>query len=160
MDVQVMSKGLRSEYRVEKDLPKIITDKEKLIEVLINLINNSVKYTPAGKITVSVWRDADMLHFSVKDTGIGISKADQKKLFQRFYQVDSSFTRKASGAGLGLAICREFIELMGGNIWVKSQKDMGSEFHFTLPVKPPVRRAAKNLNMPALRKRTVAAKFK
>jgi signal transduction histidine kinase len=71
----------------------------------------------------------------VKDTGIGIAKEYQGKIFDRFYQVDSSYTRKAGGTGLGLSLCKEFVGLLAGRIWVDSEVGKGSEFHFTLPVK-------------------------
>jgi len=135
MDVQIKDKGLQSEYVVEEKLPKIITDREKLTEILMNLINNAVKYTPKGKITVKVFRENEYVHFVVKDTGIGIPKDKQDKIFERFYQIDSSFTRKAGGTGLGLALCKEFVNLLGGRIWVKSETGKGSEFHFVLPIK-------------------------
>lgn len=135
MNVQIISKGLSSEYDIEKDLPEIVTDREKLTEIVINLINNSVKYTERGKITVKASMDKGRLHFVIEDTGIGISKENRKRVFDRFYQVDSSYTRKAGGTGLGLALCKEFVELLGGKIWIKSEVGKGSEFHFTLPLK-------------------------
>lgn len=135
MDVQIKTKGLKSEYDIEKDLPKIKTEREKLTEIIINLINNAVKYTPKGEITVKVTKEKGNVHFSIKDTGIGISKENQEKIFERFYQVDSSFTRKAGGTGLGLALCKEFLSILGGKIWLKSEEGKGSEFHFTLPIK-------------------------
>ncbi|MCD6590865.1 MAG: HAMP domain-containing protein [Candidatus Aenigmarchaeota archaeon] len=135
MEVQIKKKGLKSECIIEKGLPKIVTDREKLTQILINLISNAVKYTEKGKITVKVFKDNEHVHFMVKDTGIGIAKDQQEKIFERFYQIDSSYTRKAGGTGLGLALCREFVTLLGGKIWVKSKKGKGSEFHFVLPVK-------------------------
>ncbi len=135
MDIQIKDKGLESAYDVKKNIPNIETDREKLMEVLLNLISNSVKYTPKGKITVKAFRDKENIHFIVKDTGIGISKENQEMIFDRFYQVDSSYTRKAGGTGLGLALCKEFVELLGGKIWIVSEKGKGSEFHFTLPIR-------------------------
>jgi signal transduction histidine kinase len=134
MNIQIEEKGLKSEYDIEKDLPPIQTDNEKLTEILLNLINNSVKYTQEGKISVSVYKENNKIHFMVKDTGIGISKKNHEKVFDRFYQVDSSYTRKAGGTGLGLSLCREFVQLLGGKIWLKSELGKGTEFHFTLPV--------------------------
>jgi signal transduction histidine kinase len=135
MNVQMKKRGLKSEYDLEKGLPDIVTDKERLTEILLNLINNAIKYTPKGKITVKVSRENDFVHFTVKDTGIGIEKEYYDKLFQRFYQIDSSYTRKAGGTGLGLALCREFVTLLGGKIWFESEEGKGSEFHFILPLK-------------------------
>ena len=136
MDIQVKEKKLDSEYSVEKNLPNIITDREKLIEIIINLINNAVKYTPEGKITVKVFKDKKNVHFIIKDTGIGISKDNQDRIFDRFYQIDSSYTRKAGGTGLGLALCKEFIEILDGKIWVESLGvGKGSTFYVELPMK-------------------------
>lgn len=135
MNVQIKEKGLKSEYDIEKDIPRIVTDKEKLTEILINLIINAVKYTSEGIITVNIFRENKKMHFVVKDTGIGIAKEKHEKIFERFYQIDSSYMRKTPGVGLGLALCKEFVELLGGKIWVKSELGRGSEFHFTLPLK-------------------------
>lgn len=135
MAVQMKAKGLESEFVVAKDVPKIFTDRERFMQILLNLINNSVKYTPKGKITVTVQKDGGNVHFIVKDTGIGISKENAPKIFTRFYQVDSSYTRSAGGVGLGLSLCKEMIERLGGKIWFESEVDKGSEFHFTLPIK-------------------------
>jgi len=142
MDIPMKERGLRSEYDIEKGLPRMVTDQEKLREILINIISNAIKYTPKGKISVKVQTEDGNLQVMVKDTGIGISEEQQKKLFHRFYQIDSSYTRKAGGAGLGLALSKEFVELMGGRIWIISQEGKGSEFHFTLPIKPPLARPA------------------
>lgn len=135
MAIQVREKGLKFEYNVEKNLPKIYTDKERLTQVLINLINNAVKYTPKGTITLNVSKDQNELRFVVKDTGLGVAKNNQDRIFDRFYQVDSSYTRSAGGVGLGLSLCKEFIELLGGKMWCESAPGKGSEFQFTLPRK-------------------------
>ncbi|MFH0956489.1 MAG: HAMP domain-containing sensor histidine kinase, partial [Candidatus Aenigmatarchaeota archaeon] len=135
MEVPIKAKGLKSEYDLEKDLPKIVTDRERLTQILMNLITNSIKYTPEGKITVTAKREGGSIRFSVADTGIGIAKENHPKIFQRFYQVDSSYTRKASGNGLGLSLCKEFVARLGGRIWFESSIGKGSAFHFTLPLK-------------------------
>jgi len=135
MEMEIKEKGLTSEYDIEPGLPKIVTDGEKLTEIMINLINNATKYTSKGKISVKVFRDNDNIHFVVKDTGVGVSKMNQEKIFERFYQVDSSLARKGGGTGLGLALCKEFVEMLGGKIWMSSRMGKGSEFHFTLPLK-------------------------
>jgi signal transduction histidine kinase len=133
MNVPIKEKDLRSELHVE-DL-KINTDREKLTQILINLIINAVKYTEKGKITVNVFKDKEHAHFIIKDTGVGIERKEFEKIFDRFYQTDSSYTRKVGGTGLGLALCKEFVELLGGKIWVTSSVGKGSEFHFTTPLK-------------------------
>ncbi|MCX6817395.1 MAG: ATP-binding protein [Candidatus Aenigmarchaeota archaeon] len=137
LNIQMKSHGLESEYIIEKDL-KMMTDMERLTQIVINLINNSIKYTPKGKITVKAWKDGGDFHFMVKDTGIGIPKDKQHHIFQRFYQVDSSYTRSAGGVGLGLSLCKEFVNVLGGKIWFVSQEGKGSEFHVTLPMKKTV----------------------
>jgi len=135
MGIQIKEKGLESKFEVGGKLPRINTDREKLTEILINLISNAVKYTPKGLVTITMNLEGGDVHFCVKDTGIGISRIEQGKIFERFYQVDSSYTRKAGGAGLGLALCKEYVGIMGGTMWVKSRAGRGTEFHFTLPVK-------------------------
>ncbi len=130
-------KNMELEQDIEKDLPKIFTDKDRLIEVLLNLINNAVKYTPKGTITMKVHVENGFVIFSVKDTGIGIAEKDQKRLFERFFQVDSSYTRKAGGTGLGLALSKEYVKAMSGEIWFKSELGKGSEFSFRIPIKNP-----------------------
>ncbi len=135
MNIQALAKGLEIEYILEKSMPKIITDRERLTQILMNLINNAVKYTPKGKITVMVSTEGKNIHFVVKDTGIGIAKNNRDKVFGRFYQVDSSYTRSAGGVGLGLSLCKEFVERLSGKMWFASVPKKGSEFHFTLPLK-------------------------
>ncbi len=135
LDVQMKNKGLESEYIIEKGLPAIMTDQERFTQILINLINNSIKYTQKGKITVKAFKENEFIHFVVKDTGIGIAKKDQSKIFSRFFQADSSYTRSAGGVGLGLSLTKEFVQLLGGKIWFISDAGKGTEFHFTLPIK-------------------------
>lgn len=138
MDVPIKEHNLSSGYKIEKKIPLVLTDRERLTQILINLINNSVKYTPKGNISVAVGKSDEFIHFSVKDTGLGISENNLEKIFERFYQVDSSYTRKAGGTGLGLSLCKEFVERLGGKIWVKSELNKGSVFHFTLPIEGPI----------------------
>ncbi len=123
--------------KVPDDLPRAAGDRDRVGQVLINLISNAIKYSPrGGTITIRAKRDGDMIHVSVTDQGIGIAKEDQKKLFTKFYRVDSSLTREIGGTGLGLSICKSIIELLGGQIGVRSQAGKGSTFHFTLPIAP------------------------
>ncbi len=118
-------------------------DEGRLRQVLLNLVNNAVKFTDAGCVVISVAKDKwdapeghQALRFAVKDTGIGISPEQQQRLFQRFSQVDASVNRRFGGTGLGLAISKQLIELMGGDIGVESQEGLGSVFWFriVLPV--------------------------
>ena len=118
---------------------EIIADESRIKQVLINLVGNAIKFTESGEIKLEV--NANMideslqeLHFTVSDTGIGISEENIQSLFIPFTQIDSSATRKHSGTGLGLSICRKIIEEMGGRIWVESELGKGSTFRFIIPV--------------------------
>lgn len=137
MDIIIIGKKLKSEYKVDKYLPKINMDRDKMIQVISNLINNAVHYTNKGKITLGVSRQGEDIIFSVSDTGTGIPKQHQEKIFERFYQVDSPLTRKIGGTGLGLSLCEGFVKAMGGKIWLKSTIGKGTTFYFSVPVKKP-----------------------
>ena len=119
---------------VEPDLPTITGDQDRLIQVVINLISNAVKFTDAGSIKCAVRREAEDLVVSVTDSGIGIAPADQPKVFEKFKQVGDTLTDKPKGTGLGLPICKEIVEYHGGRIWVESEPGKGSTFSFTLPI--------------------------
>lgn len=108
-------------------------DKMKIKQVLFNLLSNAIKFTEKGQITVSVKSDADFLTVEVQDTGIGLKPEELGKLFHPFSQADSSITRKYGGTGLGLAISKKIIDLHGGTIQVKTEKNRGSTFSFNLP---------------------------
>ncbi|EFL52441.1 multi-sensor hybrid histidine kinase [Solidesulfovibrio fructosivorans JJ]] len=128
--------GLELLFDLPGNMPTLVGDPLRLGQILINLGNNAVKFTPRGEVVVSArvieeTGTGAKLHFSVKDTGIGLSEEQRKKLFQHFSQADASTTRKYGGAGLGLAICKKLTELMGGDIWLESEPGMGSVFHFT-----------------------------
>ena len=111
----------------------IKTDFEKIKEVFSNLILNAVDFTPdGGKIEIDAKSDDDMIVFSVRDNGTGISPENQVHLFKKFYQVDTSVTRKHGGTGLGLSICKGLTEGLGGKIWVESELNKGSTFYFTV----------------------------
>jgi signal transduction histidine kinase len=109
--------------------------------VLLNLVGNAIKFTDAGEVVIKAGASNGAFDLSVRDTGPGISKSDQGKLFQEFQQADNSITRAKGGTGLGLAISKRIIEMHGGKIWVESQVGKGSTFFVTLPVQ--VREQAK-----------------
>ena len=128
-------KELELSVQVE-DLPPILADERRLTQhVLLNLIKNAIKFTPAGKISVGVRRENGDVLFWVKDTGIGIPASEQERIFETFHQVDGSITRQAEGTGLGLAIAHKFVELHRGRIWVESEEGKGSTFYVTVPLK-------------------------
>ena len=115
----------------------VIGDELRIVQILNNLLSNALKFTALGKITVGVFRTAQVnnkmeLFFVVSDTGIGIAEEDRDKLFQSFSQVDASISRKYGGTGLGLNICKQLVELMGGGIDVESEKNRGSNFSFSI----------------------------
>lgn len=121
---------------LEKYVPNIIADKDRIRQVFNNLINNAIKYTPKnGKIDVKVLKENGNVHVIVEDNGIGIPKEEQERIFEKFYKV-SSHLEDASGTGLGLAICKGIVEAHDGKIWVESGKGKGATFHFILPIKP------------------------
>ncbi|HEX3471782.1 MAG TPA: GAF domain-containing protein [Silvibacterium sp.] len=119
---------------IAPDLPTITGDQDRLIQVVINLISNAVKFTDAGSITCSARQEGAELMVGVKDSGIGIAPDDQPKVFEKFKQVGDTLTDKPKGTGLGLPICKEIVEYHGGRIWVESQAGHGSTFTFTLPI--------------------------
>ena len=127
-------KGLVIDKKVQEGLPEIYVDRDKLTQVITNLLGNAIKFTDNdGLITVSAAVDEDRVQVAVADNGIGIPEDELDKIFMKFHQVDSSATRKKGGTGLGLAICKEIIEHHGGKIWVESQLGEGSTFYFTVP---------------------------
>lgn len=135
---KITEKGLGFFMTVSPQVPEyIIGDELRIVQILNNLLSNAQKFTALGKISVEVLKTAQVndrveLFFIVSDTGIGIDKVDRDKLFQSFSQVDASISRKYGGTGLGLNICKQLVELMGGRIEVESEKDKGSTFSFSL----------------------------
>jgi len=127
-------KGLRLVTEVTPDLPIVTGDGDRLIQVVINLISNAVKFTDSGSVTCRATRRGGEIVVSIVDTGMGIAPADQPKVFERFKQVGDTLTDKPKGTGLGLPICREIVEHHGGRVWVESELGKGSTFSFSLPV--------------------------
>lgn len=134
------AKGLAFRLHLADNLPtQIITDPQRLQQILVNLLGNAIKFSEQGTVSLSVTRPvADQLLFEVSDTGMGISAKGVSKLFNAFSQVDGSSTRVHGGTGLGLAISKQLVELLGGKIAVKSELGCGSTFYFTLPVSEPL----------------------
>ncbi|PKQ66123.1 hypothetical protein BZG01_12235 [Labilibaculum manganireducens] len=129
------------DFRVNKTLSDeetlVITEERKLRQILSNLLNNAFKFTSSGYIEYGYHLiDNNFLEFYVQDSGIGIQKEKQEIIFERFRQVEETFTRKYGGTGLGLAISKGFVELMGGQIRMETQEDKGTTFYFTIPYKP------------------------
>ncbi|MGY6531265.1 PAS domain S-box protein [Glycocaulis sp.] len=131
-------KGLALGFEMDAAVPAAVrADRRRLSQVLINLLGNAVKFTPSGSVTLTVSaRERDVIRFEVADTGPGISAQQQQLIFDRFRQVDASFSRAHEGAGLGLALCREFATLMGGDVSVDSEPGKGARFHLDVPLTP------------------------
>ncbi len=140
-------KEIQVELDQTGDLPDIAGDRRRLAEILQNLLDNATQYTlPGGRITLNAeTRDADVV-FTVSDTGIGIPKSDQSRIFERFYRVDAARSREAGGTGLGLAIAKHLVEVHGGRIWVDSEIGQGSQFHFSIPIFDPERSVVRASN--------------
>jgi signal transduction histidine kinase len=127
-------KKLAFKLELAPELPAGHGDGRRLTQVLINLVGNAIKFTDAGEVAIKAEANNGSFYVSVRDTGPGISAADQTKLFQEFQQADNAITKKKGGTGLGLAISKRIIEMHGGKIWVESQPGRGSTFAFTFPV--------------------------
>ncbi len=138
MRLQVEKKGLRIERVVHESTDNLVvkTDRRKLESVLTNLLKNAVKFTEEGTISFGSRLEDGAIKFFVKDTGIGIPEELQEDVFERFMQVDTSYSRGHEGSGLGLPIAKGYLEQLGGNIWVESAQGSGSTFHFLIPYHP------------------------
>jgi len=132
----VREKGILLNAELPPDLPPVLIDRDRIQQVLLNLLNNAQRYTERGSITVRAVHEGDYITVTVADTGVGIPPSEQEDMFKEFYQVEGLVAKGQSGCGLGLAICRRFIEMHGGRIWLESDgiPGHGSKFHFTLPV--------------------------
>lgn len=130
-----MSKSISLDFTIDPDLNKIYADKLKLKQILYNLVSNAIKFTPEkGSVHISASARSNMLHAEVRDTGIGINAEDQKKLFSAFTQLDSTYSRKYQGTGLGLVLVKKFVEMHGGRVWLESEIGKGSNFIFEIPL--------------------------
>lgn len=141
-------KGLALSVEVEPDVDKyLIGDSDRLRQVLVNLINNAIKFTPSGYIRLRVVKNRTTkpgnILFCIEDSGIGIKKDKHKDIFLPFTQADSATTRRYGGTGLGLSITKKIVDLMGGKIWVESEVNVGSAFYFTVSLSPTTEKKAK-----------------
>ncbi|WP_345300043.1 response regulator [Candidatus Villigracilis affinis] len=135
--LKASEKGLEVGLLIEPNVPEtVMGDVTRLRQILVNLLSNAVKFTEKGEVLITVQPEGSLLHFSIKDTGIGIPAERLTSLFQSFTQVDASTTRKYGGTGLGLAISKRLSEMMGGTMWVDSFAGTGSTFHFTVHTPP------------------------
>ncbi|BAY37354.1 PAS/PAC sensor hybrid histidine kinase [Nostoc sp. NIES-2111] len=142
--------GLQLITEIDTSVPQIIGDRNRLLQVLINLISNAVKFTESGSVTCRVKQERDGVCISIIDTGIGIAPEDQPKVFEKFRQVGDTLTDKPKGTGLGLPICKQIIDHHGGRIWVESEPSKGSTFSFLIPVFASNQKTNTNLNLDAL----------
>jgi signal transduction histidine kinase len=128
-------RGITLEHFVDERLGEIRGDERKVKQVLLNLLSNALKFTPeGGRVEVRAGMVDGVAEVSVTDTGVGIAPEDQGAIFEEFRQVGTA-DKKAEGTGLGLTLCRKFVELHGGRIWIKSQVGAGSTFTFMIPVR-------------------------
>jgi len=141
---QAEGRSIQLKMEIEKKLPSVYGDREKVEQILTNLVGNAIKFTPeGGEISVSARpspRGGNKLAISVRDSGIGISEDQQEKIFEKFHQVEGSLHRSVTGTGLGLAITKGLVEAHHGEIWVESEMGKGSTFTFTLPISEGERR--------------------
>jgi signal transduction histidine kinase/CheY-like chemotaxis protein len=136
--LRAREKGLKLTCEVRPDVPPVVTgDPVRLRQIVVNLLGNAIKFTPSGEVVLTAAVDAlegdhAIVHFSVRDTGVGIPPDKQAIIFDAFTQADASITRRFGGTGLGLTISSRLVKMMGGKIWVESEPDRGSCFHFTV----------------------------
>ena len=128
-------KALSIKLDISADLPKVLGDHKRLLQVFLNLLDNAIKYTPeGGLITVSAFLKENLVQVDISDTGIGISEKDLPRIFERFYRVDKARSRELGGTGLGLSIVKHIIQAHAGQVWVQSMPGKGSTFSFIIPV--------------------------
>jgi signal transduction histidine kinase/CheY-like chemotaxis protein len=121
-------------FEMPEDLPPLLTDEQKVSQILRNFISNAIKFTPRGEVRVSARQIDSSVEVSVADTGIGISESDQRIIFEEFAQIENSMQRRVKGTGLGLPLSRKLAELLGGSVTVKSEMGAGSVFSLTIPI--------------------------
>lgn len=132
--IKILEKDITIDFQIDCITPNIIIDGEKLEKSISYLLDNAINFTKSGEIQLSCsLKDDQKINIFVKDTGAGIGKEQQQSIFQRFNQVDNSYTRKQSGAGIGLSLCSRYIKLMKGNLNLESKLGEGSTFHLSVP---------------------------
>ncbi|HEX6702599.1 MAG TPA: PAS domain S-box protein [Gaiellaceae bacterium] len=140
-----LPEAITLELKAPKDVPWVAADRGQLRQVLVNLVENAVKYSPdGGSVELGLVRNGQMLRFAVHDRGLGIPKGERTRIFEKFYRLDPNMTRGIGGTGLGLYICRELVHRVHGRIWVEARKGAGSTFFVEIPVAEPVPRAARS----------------
>lgn len=152
------SKSINLSLRIPDGFPAVFADPNRLEQIFLNLIGNSLKFTDKGSITISATMTDNLAQISVSDTGIGIPTDKLEAIFNEFEQVDASAARNYGGTGLGLSITKKFVELHGGQIWCESTLGQGSTFYFTLPISDKLakpRTIAKPLNIPQTTKSAI-----
>jgi signal transduction histidine kinase len=132
------ARNLSLEIKVEDDLPQLYVDHNRLNQVLLNLLSNAYKYTPQGGAMIAVNQTDEWINIDVSDTGLGIKKADQEKMFERFFRANDRSVQRVDGVGLGLNISKGLIELHGGNLTFESQYGTGTTFTISLPKNNPI----------------------
>jgi signal transduction histidine kinase len=137
VDMQPLAEkqGLKLRAKFPKEFPMVYGDPTRLNQAISNLVHNAIRFTEKGSVTIKAEAQKDRAIVKVVDTGIGIPAKYKDKIFQKFFQVDRSPTRKAEGTGLGLSIAKGIVEAHGGRIWFKSRAGKGSTFAFSLPIK-------------------------
>jgi Na+/proline symporter/nitrogen-specific signal transduction histidine kinase len=130
--------GVELEVRMPQKLPSIVADRDRLMQVMLNLLSNAAKFCrrPGGRVSIALSRQDGFLRVDVTDNGSGISESDQEVIFEKFRQVGDTLTNRPQGTGLGLPICRQIINHFGGRLWVQSRPGAGATFSFTLPLDP------------------------
>ncbi len=138
--ILIEDKPIELKEEIEPGLPRLFADRNRIRQVVINLLSNAAKFTERGQITLKINQiqqaGQPFICFAVKDTGIGINPEDVDKVFEPFRQIDSSASRRAEGTGLGMAISYRLVKLHGGKFWVESRPGLGSTFYFSIPVEP------------------------
>lgn len=134
---QAARKNLSLQGELAPAVRTIVSDEQRVEQVLLNLVSNAIKFTEQGEIRVVCHSRKGWLTIDVIDTGIGIAKADHSRLFLPFSQIESGLARRHEGTGLGLSICKRLVELLGGTMHFESEAGKGSTFGFSLPLIPP-----------------------